>query len=84
MREYNRKTDRQSWEPTQMAKAVEAVAGGTPLKTAADNYNVARNSLRRRIVLYKAEYGNMELTVLKGFYYPLFIYRVNYPLATQA
>lgn len=47
---YKRKGERQSWDPGNMQKAIEAVKGGMAFLTAATTYNVPRNTLKRRVL----------------------------------
>ncbi|XP_015122515.1 uncharacterized protein LOC107044943 [Diachasma alloeum] len=66
MRNFKSKTERQNWDPLQMAKAIEAVEiHKSPLLTAANDYNVSRNTLRRRIELYR-QCPDMDMVLIKG------------------
>lgn len=65
-RTYKRKTNRQSWDEISMAKAMEAVLeNGSPLQTAAKKFNVARNTLRRRLLLFKIT-PDLDMALMKG------------------
>jgi len=47
-RHYVRKTTRQSWDDESMKQALVAVEHGTPYLTAAKQFNIPRNTLKRR------------------------------------
>lgn len=67
---YKRKTEQQSWDPQAMQRAINAVKDGMPMQTAAKNYNVPRNTLKRR-VLNKNQHAKDTNKVL-GHYRPVF------------
>lgn len=68
---YKRKTEQQSWDPVAMQRAIDAVKkDGMPFQTAAKNFNVPRNTLKRRILNKNKEAVNT--TKALGHYRPVF------------
>ncbi|XP_046689171.1 MFS-type transporter clz9-like [Homalodisca vitripennis] len=63
---YKRKGHRQSWDPGNMQKAIDAVKGGMAFLTAATTYKVPRNTLKRR-VLEKNKRATGHKKVFGGF-----------------
>jgi hypothetical protein len=51
VRNYVRKTDRQSWSTKKMAEAILAVSNGTSINVASTKFNIPRATLQRRVHL---------------------------------
>ena len=50
VRNYRRTTTRQSWAAATMQSAIESVERGMPMRTAARQFNIPRNTLKRRVL----------------------------------
>lgn len=67
MRNYKRKTTRQTWDTLQMKKAIEAVnKGQMGIRKAAQSYSVPKSTLEDRLKKLRTGKLSMESAALKG------------------